>query len=109
MLDEPTTGLDDASTARMMAIAAALPAAVTLLATTHDHRLQTMPGAGVIALRGGRVEGDGHAHAADGTCPIDHAPLPAAPTLDAAAAPDDPGRADDGAGAGARPPAEAAR
>lgn len=76
LLDEPTTGLDDASTARMIDLIAALPPAVTMLATTHDHRLQSMPGTTSVVLRDGRFDGGGHVHAPDGTCPLDHAPLP---------------------------------
>lgn len=76
LLDEPTTGLDDASTARMIDLLARLPKAVTVLATTHDHRLQSMSGATSIALRDGIIESREHAHAADGTCPLDHVPLP---------------------------------
>ena len=47
-----------------------------MLATTHDHRLQSMPGTGSIALRDGVIDDRGHVHAADGTCPLDLAPLP---------------------------------
>jgi ABC-type Mn2+/Zn2+ transport system ATPase subunit len=76
LLDEPTTGLDDASTARMIDLIGRLPRSVTVLATTHDHRLQSMAGATSIALRDGVIESGAHAHAADGTCPLDHVPLP---------------------------------
>jgi zinc transport system ATP-binding protein len=86
LLDEPTTGLDDASTTRMIELFAALPPSVTMLATTHDHRLQSMPGTGSIALRDGVIDDRGHVHAADGTCPLDLAPLPE-PAASAAPAP----------------------
>jgi len=60
----------------MIELIAGLPPDVTMLATTHDHRLQSMPGTTSVALRDGRFDDAGHVHAADGTCPLDHAPLP---------------------------------
>lgn len=55
LLDEPTTGLDAASTDTMRGTIERLPADVTVLLTTHDDRLATLPGATTIRLEAGHL------------------------------------------------------